>query len=97
MIGIAIENEVKAESIRQRLARRPLFNLYDAFRAVDRLDQNYIVLDDFKDILDEYGVFASAKDLNNLVERFKGVEGKNGKISYSDFIRELTPKSARIY
>ena len=92
-----IESEVQAESIRQRLSRRPLFNLFDAFRAIDKYEQGYIALEDLKEILDDYGVFASTKDLTNLIERFKGANNFDGKISYSDFVKELSPKSIRLY
>lgn len=92
-----MDNEVQAESIRQRLSRRPLFNLFDAFRALDKDELGYIGIEDLKEILVDYGIFASTKDLSILVERFKGGNTFDGKISYSDFVKELSPKSIRPY
>ncbi len=97
MLNLAINNEVEAESIRQRLFRRPLFNPQDAFRAIDKNDQGFITTDDLQEILDDYGIFISYKDLNLLVQHFKGDDAKNdGRISYTDFIKELSPKSLKI-
>lgn len=95
-LDLAISNEVEAESIRQRLSRRPLFKLYDAFKAIDKNDHGFITMEDFQEILEDYGIFMSYKDLNLLVDRFKGEDAESdGKISYTDFIKELSPKTLR--
>eukprot|EP00331_Platyophrya_macrostoma_P011184 CAMPEP_0176412876 /NCGR_PEP_ID=MMETSP0127-20121128/4383_1 /TAXON_ID=938130 /ORGANISM="Platyophrya macrostoma, Strain WH" /LENGTH=561 /DNA_ID=CAMNT_0017792587 /DNA_START=46 /DNA_END=1731 /DNA_ORIENTATION=+ len=97
VLSLALENEVQAEAVRQRLSRLPLFNLSDAFRAVDKYDQGYILIDDLKEILGEHGMFTTSKDADLLVERFKGNDHTNGKIYYSEFVKELSPKSFRKY
>lgn len=94
---MAIDNEVKAESVRQRLNRRPLFNNLDAFRTIDKYNQGFITHDDLKEILEDNGVFATNKDVSLLVDRFKGNDAIDGKISYSEFSKEMSPKSNRIY
>lgn len=42
-----MEGEVEAEALRQKLARRPLFSIHDAFAAIDELDRGFITLEDF--------------------------------------------------
>jgi len=96
VIELALDNEVQAESIRQRLTRR-MYSLLDAFTAVDKYDQGFIVLEDFKEILEDNGIYASSKDVDMLMERFKKSDNHNGKVSYSEFVREMSPKSNRIY
>jgi len=96
VLELALENEVQAESMRQRLSRRS-YSLLDAFTAVDKYDQGFIVLEDLKEILEDNYIFATNKDVDLLVERFKKNDSHNGKISYSEFARELSPKSSRIY
>ena len=92
---LAIEIEIKTEKIRKKLYHRPLFNLYDAFNTLDINEIGIITIDDLKTFLENHGIFATNKDLICLIERYEK-ENKRG-ISYSDFIKEMTPKSARIY
>lgn len=51
LINKIFQAEIEAEYIRQKLSRRPLFSLYDAFLAIDNLDNGFITLNDFKAIL----------------------------------------------
>lgn len=95
VIRLHIENETIAESIRQKLDRRPRFNLYEAFRAVDKDQNGYITLDEFSAILTCHGFFASSKDLQSLMERYD--RDRDGRVSYSEFVSEVTPKSPRKY
>jgi len=45
------EAEVEAEEIRQVLSKRYLFDIGDAFAAIDAENNGFITLDDFKNIL----------------------------------------------
>ena len=85
------------ENFRQNLARRPLFNLYDAFRTLDKSDQNAITLEDLQLLFNEHCISVTPDDLQSLIERFKGNITDSEKIFYSEFIRELTPKSTKLY
>lgn len=96
VLELALDFEVQAESVRQKLSRRT-YSLLDAFTAIDKYDQGFILLDDLKELLDENGIFATNKDVNLLVDIFKKNDVHNGKISYSEFVKELSPKSVRIY
>jgi Ca2+-binding EF-hand superfamily protein len=83
--------EESAELVRKRLFRRPGFSAHDAFTAVD-LDKNgYITRDEFKKVLREYGFYALESELTWLVDRYD--RNRDGRISYSEFIDEILPKS----
>jgi len=41
--------------------------------------------------LNDYGIFATKTDLENLVKRYD--KNEDGKVSYGEFISEITPKS----
>jgi len=39
----------------------------------------------------DHGIYVSNKDVLNLVERFD--KNQDGKVTYSEFVSEITPKS----
>jgi len=86
-----VEEEALCEAIRQRLSKRKSFNLHDAFYAINRDGNEFVKADNFKCLLEENGLFFSIKDIGVLVERY--AKGTEGKVSYYDFVREMTPKS----
>jgi len=90
-----ISNEASSESIRQRLNRRPLFNLWEAFKALDRDNNGFISSFEFKNMLIDNGFFPSQKEISSLVDRYD--KNQDGKVSYSEFIQEITPKSPQKY
>jgi len=95
LINILIDNEVEAESQRQNLSRRPYFSIHDAFKTLDSNNDGYITMEEFREILDDYGIFATQRDVLNLMKRYD--KGHRGKISYSDFVQETAPKSPSKY
>lgn len=94
-IRLFLEVEGMAEALRQRMSRRASFSLYDAFLAVDRDRNGYITIDEFQDILRTNGIYADIKDLESLMELYD--RNKDGRVSYSEFVQEVTPKSPRRY
>ena len=90
-----INNEVASEALRQKLERRPLFDVYEAFKALDKNDNGYISMDEFRELLIDHGIYASNSELLNLMRRYD--KNQDGKISYSEFVQELTPKSPQKY
>lgn len=84
--------EENAEMIRKRLARRPDFNVHEAFLMVDRDSNGFIQRPELRRVLAENGVYASEKDLTMLLLRFD----RNGdsRVSYAEFMEEIIPKSA---
>ena len=83
--------EASAEFVRKRLFRRPGFNASDAFAACDFDKNGYITRDEFKTLLREYGFYATETEVQYLLERYD--RNQDGKISYSEFIDEILPKS----
>ncbi len=55
--------EESAEFVRKRLFRRPNFNVHDAFQAVDTDKNGYITRDEFKNMLKEYGFYATDSEV----------------------------------
>ena len=70
--------------MRQTLSKRPFFSTYEQFKNLDKTETGYINKNDLKDTLEEYGVFSTKQDLNNLIEDF--TQSKKDNISYSDFM-----------
>jgi Ca2+-binding EF-hand superfamily protein len=83
--------EESAELLRKRLGRRPNFNVHDAFTTVDVDKNGYITRDEFKSILREYGFYATDEEVSWLIDRYD--KNRDGRISYSEFIDEILPKS----
>jgi len=78
------------------LNRRPLFNVYEAFNALDKFDIGILNIHDFKDLLMNHGIYASDKDVLNLVQKYD--KNEDGKVTYSEFSQEMQPKSPqRVY
>jgi Ca2+-binding EF-hand superfamily protein len=95
VLRILLDSERVAESLRQRLSRIPSFNLNDAFKAVDRSDDGVITLDEFRSLLQDHGLYATTKDLESLMDRYD--KDRDGRVSYSEFVEEVRPKSPRKY
>lgn len=89
--NMLIQNEAIIENIRQRLNQRPFFDVYDAFRALDRNESGYLTPEDFKDILLDHGIISSPQELLNLLNRFD--RDGDGRVSYKDFQNEIIPNS----
>ncbi|KAL4487559.1 hypothetical protein ABPG72_017348 [Tetrahymena utriculariae] len=91
LLNKIFQAEIEAEYIRQKLSRRPLFSLYDAFLSIDNLENGFITLNDFKAILQDYGIFVSTNDLQTLVKRYD--KNQDNRVTFPEFMNELTPKS----
>jgi len=83
--------ETANEYLRQKLAKRPGFNIFDAFAACDIDNDGKISKEEIQELIESRGYFVSAKEVANLVERFD--HDKDGRISYSEFREEMVPKS----
>ena len=94
-LRLHLETENVAESLRHRLARRPSFSMREAFQAVDRDRNGYITYNEFQALLEQHGIFASVKDVESLLDRYD--KDKDGRVSYSEFLDEVTPKSPKKY
>jgi len=91
VLNKVIENEYHSEKVRQRLNRRPLFDAFEAFEALDKDHKGYLNKADIRELLADHGFYATQKELQNLVARYDYNE--DGKVSYSEFVKEINPKS----
>jgi len=83
--------EESAELLRKRLNRRPTFNVRDAFQACDKDRNGFITRDEFRNILKEYRFYALEDEITWLIDRYDKTH--DGRITYSEFIDEILPKS----
>uniref|UniRef100_A0A7S3IC81 EF-hand domain-containing protein n=1 Tax=Anophryoides haemophila TaxID=46462 RepID=A0A7S3IC81_9CILI len=95
LLNKVLSGESQGESLRQSLARRPLFSATDAFNALDSNEIGFISVEEFKILLNEWNFFVSTSDLVTLVNRYD--KNNDGKISYGEFLNEITPKSPLKY
>lgn len=95
VLKLHLDSENAAESLRHRLARRPSFSMHEAFQAVDQDRNGYITFGEFQGLLEQHGIFATAKDVESLMDRYD--KDKDGRVSYSEFLEEVTPKSPSKY
>jgi len=91
VVNKVVENEFHSEKVRQRLARRPLFDNYEAFEALDKDGKGYLNKNEFRELLSGHGIYTTQKELQTLVTRYD--RNEDGKVSYTDFVREITPQS----
>jgi Ca2+-binding EF-hand superfamily protein len=94
-LKLIFNSESNSERLRQRLARIPNIKIQDAFVAIDRNGDGFINVDELKSILDEYKVFPNSNDLKNLMLRYD--KNKDGRVSFTEFVQEITPKSPKKY
>lgn len=92
---LLLETEMSAERVRQRLSSLPRFNYMDAFQTLDKSGDGYITSDEFQEVLRQSGFRANRSDLQSLMERYD--KNKDGRVSYSEFVAEVSPKSPRKY
>jgi Ca2+-binding EF-hand superfamily protein len=86
-----LNNENRSEDIRNRLSARHYFSVYEAFKALDKYNIGNVTVSDFKTALTDLGIYTTLKDLDNLMSRYD--KNLDGKVSYYDFVQEMTPKS----
>ena len=63
VFNLYFQVEESAELLRKRLAKRPYFNIHDAFAAVDSDKNGYIIREELKEFLREYQFFPTDQEL----------------------------------
>jgi Ca2+-binding EF-hand superfamily protein len=93
LLRLHLRAESMAESLRQRLSSTHEFSLHRAFNDLD-IDRNgYITLNEFESMLRHHGFPATTQDLQLLLERYD--KNGDGRVSYGEFVQEVTPQSPR--
>ncbi|OMJ89682.1 hypothetical protein SteCoe_8134 [Stentor coeruleus] len=92
---LVLDAEIIAERIRQRMSNLPGFSLYQAFIALDKDKNGFITMNEFQSVLQSQGIIVYGKDLQGLMEKYD--KNKDGRVSYSEFVDEVTPKSPQRY
>jgi len=96
LLLLYLENEAVIEALRQKLTRnKGGFNIRAAFELMDLDCDGYLTHLEIKDIMDVNDVFVSDKDVEYLINRFNKSDSR--KISFGEFIQEISPKSQKKY
>ena len=74
--------EVYSEQLRQRLSKRPAFNVYDAFATCDLNANGSVSKEELRCLIESRGFYVSEKEVHSLVEKID--TNKDGRITYSD-------------
>jgi Ca2+-binding EF-hand superfamily protein len=85
------EIEESIELIKQRLCRRPKFNVDAAFSFLDSEKRNFITLEALRKTFADNKLYPGEDDLVRLLYRFD--KTKNGRVTYHEFVEELAPKN----
>ena len=88
---VHFRTENASESVRQRLARNPYFNVYEAFNSLDLNDSGSISKEEFRRMIESRGFYVSDKEVNQLVDKID--QNKDGRVSFAEFSKEMRPKS----
>lgn len=83
--------EQATEEQRQNLSSKPLFSAYEAFKTCDVNDNGIVSTHEIKKLLETRGFYVPHRQVSNLVDKFD--KNRDGKISYSEFMEEILPKS----
>ena len=85
-----IDCERTAEASRKNLYNKSYINMVQVFKGIDRNRDGYICPSELRKALNATGVASRAEDTDGLIERYD--KDGDGRISYSEFIQEVSPK-----
>ena len=86
---IRVENA--NETLRQRLAARPGFNMYEAFNSLDFNDSGAISAYELKRMIESRGYFVGFKEVDHVIDKMD--KNKDGRVNYSEFVEETRTRS----
>ena len=82
-----IESKIEEEKI--ELVSKCDFNIEDAFKIFDLNNKGYIIDDDLKFTLNQFGIFANDHDIRLLMKRFD--LNKKSCLNFTDFFDMIVP------
>ncbi|KAL4441552.1 hypothetical protein ABPG74_021484 [Tetrahymena malaccensis] len=92
---ILIESEQIVEQIRYALKQHRSFSFQECFGMIDQDQDGFINQAELQHFFEKNNVFCSDKELKMLIQRFD--LDRDNKISFGEFVQELSPKSNKIY
>ncbi|EPR59333.1 EF hand domain-containing protein [Toxoplasma gondii TgCatPRC2] len=81
---LLVVSEVQSESMRHQFASQ---NLWQTFKLLDKDNDGYITVDEFKSALRDNNVYASENEAKALLARYD--TSMDGRVSYAEFVNEL--------
>lgn len=76
---------------KREVQNRPDFNFSAAFETINRTNptknEDYISIQEFKEIMRSHGIYALDRDIKNLFDRFD--KDRDGNVTYKDFSNEM--------
>jgi Ca2+-binding EF-hand superfamily protein len=91
LFEVHLKLEQEAENLRQRLAKAPEFRMHEAFSQLDEWRRTFLTQEDLRRFLQQKGEFLTPTHLRGLMDRYD--RDRDGRITYSEFIQEIQPKS----
>jgi Ca2+-binding EF-hand superfamily protein len=95
LFELLLEKEALSEKHRQRLSKIQSFNAFSTFNALDKDRNGYITSMEFAEMLKQFSVPFNLKDLHAVMDKFD--KNNDGRVSYSEFVEEVSPKSNHSY
>lgn len=90
LLKIHLESEGFYENFRQNLTSKPGFSIHESFKLIDQDHDSFITESDLQLALDPQYQSLTPTDLKALIQKFD--LNRDKKISYSEFLEEITPK-----
>lgn len=78
--------ESKTEALKQQLALRPDFNLFDAFKVLDIDNQGVISADSLKRALQDIGIYSRDQELELFLKRYSSGSGDGLSLRFSESV-----------
>lgn len=90
ILKLLLISENAYENLRKQLARKKWINLYEVFQDIDQDKDGLISMAELQDVMRRFKSFPSIEELEALVEHYD--RDFDRRISYPEFIEEVTPK-----
>ena len=86
-----LQNEIEAEQLRVITQKKNGFSVHSALDLIDSNHDGHIDKEDLRQFFVRHCLYVPDKELQALIERYD--RELSGKISYNEFLSELTAKS----
>ena len=80
--------EKNVDLLKKQMMKRPLFDLDQAFKVINRDGYGKITAEDFKNALRTHGIYYYDQEIKSMFRRYD--KDKDGMITYADFRQEFS-------